>query len=100
MNMVLHISGEVDKGVEDRLRACNINWTTNSSMSAPQAFVIFSHTGKNKDITYYVLDKRGNYIVPKQSFAWQKADETGTALAYRLFNIGGKDPNETTEQTP
>ena len=95
-NMTLHISGEVDKGVEDRLRACNINWVTNSSIPAPQAYVIFSHTGKNKDITYYVLDRQGNYIVPKQSFAWQKADETGTALAYRLFNIGGKDPNENT----
>ncbi len=97
-NMGLHISGEVDKGVEDRLRACNISWVTNSSIPAAQAYVIFSHTGKNKDITYYVLDRQGNYIVPKQSFAWQKADETGTALAYRLFNIGGKDPNDDSQK--
>ena len=94
MNMTLHVSGEVDKDVEERLQSCNINRVTNSSIPAPQAYVIFSHTGKNKDITYYVLDKMGNYIVPKQSFAWQKADETGTALAYRLFNIGGKEPND------
>jgi len=94
MNMTLHVSGEIDKDVEERLHNCNINWVTNSSIPSPQAYVIFSHTGKNKDITYYVLDKQGNYIVPKQSFAWQKADETGTALAYRLFNIGGKDPND------
>ena len=97
-NMTLHISGEVDKGVEDRLRACNINWVTNSSIPAPQVYIIFSHTGKNKDITYYVLDRQGNYIVPKQSFAWQKADETGTALAYRIFNIGGKDPNDDSQK--
>ena len=94
INMTLHISGDVDKDVEERLRACNINWVTNSSIPAPQVYVIFTRNGSKKDITYYVTDKAGNYIVPKQSFAWQKADETGTALAYRLFNIGGKDPEE------
>ncbi len=93
-NMHLHISGDVDKDVESSLRACNINWTTNSSIPAPDAYVIFTRNGAKKDITYYVLDKTGNYIVPKQSFAWQKADETGTALAYRLFNIGGKDAED------
>ena len=95
MNMTLHVSGDVDKDVEARLRACNINWVTNSSIPAPEAYVIFSRNGSKKDITYYVMDKAGNYIVKKQSFAWQKADETGTALAYRLFNIGGRD-----EETP
>ena len=99
-NMTLHISGDVNKAVEDRLRACNINWTTNSSIPAAQAYVIFSHTGKSKDITYYVLDNHGNYIVPRQSFAWQKADETGTALAYRLFNIGGKAAQGEEEKGP
>jgi len=91
MNMNLHVSGEVDKDVEKRLRSCNINWVTNSSIPAPEAYVIFSHKGSRKDVTYYVLDKAGNYVVPKQSFAWQKADETGAALAYRLFNIGGRE---------
>lgn len=91
MNMNLHISGDIDPAVEKRLRACNIKWVTNRSIPAPEAYVIFSHTGKNKDITYYVLDQAGNYIVQKQSFAWQKADEAGTQLAYRLFNIGSKD---------
>jgi hypothetical protein len=90
MNVNLHVSGDVDKKVENTLRACNINWVTNSSIPAPEAYVVFSHKGDRKDITYYVLDKGGNYIVQKQSFAWQKAGETGTQLAYRLFNIGGK----------
>lgn len=94
MNMNLHISGEVDAAVEKRLRACNINWVTNRSIQAPDVFVIFSHTGKNKDITYYVLDQSGNYIVQKQSFAWQKPDEAGAQLAYKLFNIGAREEEE------
>jgi len=93
-NMKLHISGDVDKDVEKRLRDCNINWVTNSGVPAPDAYVIFTRTGTKKDITYYVLDQSGNYIVEKQAFAWQKPDETGTALAYRLFNIGGKGEEE------
>jgi hypothetical protein len=91
MNMSLHISGDVNAAVEQRLRDCNIHWVTNSSVPAAEAYIIFSGNGSKKNITYYVLDRRGNYIVQKQSFAWQKADEAGTALAYRLFNIGGKE---------
>lgn len=94
MNMRLHISGDVDPVVEKKLRDCNINWVANTGTPAPDAFVIFSRNGNRKNITYYVLDQSGNYIVPKQAFAWQKADETGKALAYRLFNIGGKSGEE------
>ena len=90
-NMVLHLSGDVDKEVEKKLRACNINWVTNSSIPAPEAYIIFTKKGNKKDITYYVIDRKGNYIVQKQGFAWQKPEETGLQLAYRLFNIGGKD---------
>ena len=92
MNMVLHVSGDVDNATEERLRACNITWVTNSSIPAPEAYVIFSSKGGKKDITYYVLDKNGNYIVQKQSFAWQKPEDAAVQLAYRLFNIGGKMP--------
>lgn len=91
MNMSLHLSGDVDPAVEKRLRACNINWVTNSSIPAPSAYVIFTRKGNKKDISYYVLDSRGNYLVQKQGFSWTKADEAGTQLAYKLFNIGGKD---------
>jgi hypothetical protein len=91
MNVSLHVSGDVDKEVMDRLKACNINWVTSSSIPAPDAYIQFTRKGDKKDISYYVVDRKGNYIVQKQSFAWQKADETGVTLAYRLFNIGGKE---------
>jgi len=97
MNMNLTLSGNVDKGVADKLKACNIHWVTNSSIPAANAYVIFSGTGKKKNITYYVLDRSGNYIVPKQSFSWQKPDEAGTSLAYRLFNIGNADTDDDTK---
>ena len=90
MNMRLHISGDVDKDVEKRLRAFNINWVTNSSIPAPDAYVIFDKKATRKNISYYVLDSKGNYIVQKQGFTWQKAEDAAKTLGYRLFNIGGK----------
>lgn len=98
MNMGIQFSGNVDNAVEQRLRACNINWVSNSDGQAPHCYVQFANNGTKKDITYYVLDNRGNYIVPKQSFAWQKPDDAAVSLAYRLFNIGGKEPEE--KETP
>ncbi len=97
-NMTLNISGNVDKEVEKRLRACNINWVSSTKFPTPKAYVIFTGSGKKKGITYYVTDEQGNYIVEKQSFAWSKAEETGKELAYRLFNIGGKEPEEVEEK--
>lgn len=91
MPVNLHISGSVDKEVGKRLRGCNIKWVTNGSLPAVNAYVQFGQNGTKKNITCYVLDRNGNYVVPKQSFAWQKAEEAGTAIAYRLFNIGGKE---------
>ena len=88
------ILANIDKAVEKRLRDCNIHWVTNSSIPAPDAYVLFTRNGTRKSITYYVIDKKGNYIVPKQAFAVLKPEETGTTLAYRLFNIGGKEAGE------
>ena len=90
-NINLHVSGQVDQKVVERLKDCNINWTSNISVPAADAYLIFSANGDKKNIQYYVLDKSGNYIVPKQSFGYKKAEETGVSLAYRLFNIGGKE---------
>ncbi len=95
MNMTLHINGDVDAATEKRLRAFNINWVSGSSVPAPQAFITFARNGNKKDITYYVLDREGNPIVQKQSFAWQKSEDAAVALAYRLFNIGGKEEEDT-----
>ncbi len=94
MNMNLHVTGTTDKEVENSLRSCNINWVTDLSVPAPDAYVSFHAAGNKKTITYYVIDRSGNTIVPKQTFAWQKADEAGKTLAYRLFNIGGKEEEE------
>ena len=88
VNMNLHVSGNVDSKVVGRLKDCNINWVTNSSIPAAGAYIIFSGQGDKKSISYYVLDKNGNFVVPKQSFGWKKADEAGVSLAYRLFGIG------------
>jgi len=96
-NMIVHLSGDVDKDVEKRLYAFNINRVNKTNTTAPEAYVVFTGRGKKKTITYYVLDRGGNYIVPQQSFSWQKAEETGKELGYRLFNIGGKEPEETEE---
>jgi hypothetical protein len=94
-NMILHLSGDVDKDVEKRLRACNVNWVNYKNIPAAEAYVVFTGKGKQKTITYYVLDRGGNHVVEQQSFSWQKPEETGKELAYRLFNIGGKEPEET-----
>lgn len=93
MNMNLHASGSADKIVVDRLKDCNIGWTGAGSNTA-EAYVIFSGSGNKKRIEYYVLDQGGNYIVQKQGFNYKKPEEAGVELAYRLFNIGGKDLKE------
>jgi hypothetical protein len=98
MNMRLHISGNVDKRVEDRLKGFNINWVGDMSTPAPEAYVIFDKKGTKKNITYYVLDKNGNYLVHKQSFGWQKPEEAAKAVAYRLFNIGGRNEEQQKEK--
>ncbi len=95
MNMTLHIGGDADKKVIERLKACNINWVTNSSIPSPGVYIAFSE-GKNKqkNITYYVVDRNGKYLVNKQTFSWKNAEEAGTALAYRLFDVGGNEIEE------
>ncbi|WP_123985354.1 hypothetical protein [Taibaiella soli] len=92
-NMNLHVGPVNDKEdalVLDRLKKCNINWVTDRAIAAPDVYVNFYRKGKTKTIEYTVVDASGNTIVEKQSFSWQKPDEAGVALAYRLFNIGGK----------
>lgn len=90
MNMVLHVSGNADAAVVEKLKDCNINWVSSGSPDAVNAYINFSGTGDKKNITYYVTDRGGNYIVQKQAFTWKKADEAGTTLAYKLFDIGSR----------
>ncbi|MEI8279448.1 MAG: hypothetical protein WCG87_06765 [Bacteroidota bacterium] len=96
MPISLHISGQVDNEVVDRLKACNIDWVT--SPNVPQAYISFTRSGTRRSITCSVRDAAGKDIVPPGSFAWQNPQETGTTLAYRLFNIGTKSPEQIKEQ--
>ena len=92
MNMILHADASADKDVMERLKNCNINWVTNSSIPAPTVYISCG-TGKNKqkNITYYVVDRNGKYLVKQQTFSWKKADDAGKELAYRLFDVGGSE---------
>jgi len=89
MNMNIRIMGQQDKAVVDRLKDCNINWVTTSP--APEVYISFLNAGGKKRIEYYVMDRAGNYVVPRQSFGYTRPEEAGVELAYRIFNIGGKD---------
>jgi hypothetical protein len=97
MQMNLQVSGGVDEALVKRLKDCNINWATVGAM-APAAYLDFSVAGGKKMVTYYVVDRTGTYIVPKQSFTYAKPEEAGVQLAYRLFNIGGAIPKAEKEE--
>jgi len=100
MNMRLNISGQPDNIVIDRLKDCNIEWVSNSSVPAPSAYLIFSVSGTKKKVEFYVLDSSGKYIIEKQMLPYDKSEAIGVHLAYRLFNIGGMAPaRETGEET-
>jgi len=90
MNMTLAVSGNADAKVIDRLKACNINWVADARVPAPIVNLTFAGAGDKKSITYSVRDREGNVIVQQQAFGWKDADAAGTALAYKLFNIGSK----------
>ncbi len=92
MNMRLHLSGDADHSVEKSLNQCQINWVTNSDIPAVQAYINIETKGAKREISYYVLDLSGNYIVKKQGCTLKKGDEPGPIIAPRLFDIGGLVP--------
>ncbi len=93
-NFNLHLIGTPDPAVVDRLKDCNINWTANSSIPAPQLYLEFGAEKGKRNITYYVTDKNGRYIVNKNTITTGKPEQTGVDLAYRIFNIGAKTPEK------
>jgi hypothetical protein len=97
-NMRLNISGSPDDIVVDRLKDCNIEWVTNSSIPAPSVYLVFSGAGAKKRLEFYVLDREGKYIVEKQAIDYDKSEAIGVSLAYRLFNIGGMPRTEETQE--
>ncbi len=95
MNMRLSVSNNAPKEFTDRLKQCNINWTNNSSIPAPQAYISFTGSGKKQRVVYSVVDDAGRTIVPQQSMPYRDAT-TAAALAYRLFNVGDVPPSKET----
>ena len=91
MNMQLSVSGNAPADFIDRLKGCNINWVTSSSIPAPKAILSFSGTGDKQKVTYYVADQSGRELIPRQTLPFKTA-EGAVLLAYRLFNIGGTPP--------
>lgn len=100
-NMQLHVSGDVDQKLVARLKDCSINWVSNSSIPALSAYMIFRGQGAKRRIEYYVLDRNGDYVVPRQTCLYQtkKTEEAGVDMAYRLFNIGGKTAEADAEKS-
>ena len=93
VNMRLHVNGAIDPATLGRLKACNINWVTDTNIPAADAYITFIKNGNKQDIQYRVM-AGSSTIVAQQAFAWQKPEDAGIATAYRLFNIGGKEVAE------
>lgn len=101
-NMRLHTSGQQNDAVASRIRDCNINWTEDRSIPAPDAFLVFSKASNTHGrIEYWVIDASGNYLVPKQAYLYEfkKPEEAGVQMAYRLFGVGGTEPAEAKEES-
>jgi hypothetical protein len=95
MNMGLHTSGNAPADFIERLKDCNINWTSSASVPAPQAYLAFSGAGEKKKVVFYVQDASGNRVVAQQTFLYKTAEDAAK-LAYQLFNIGYKAPVQET----
>lgn len=86
-NMRLTIIGQGDRKVVDRLKSCNINWVSNGKILAPDVTLKFVTSGNKKTVTFYVQDRNGKEIVPRDTYTYTKPEEAAIVLAYRLFNI-------------
>ncbi|WP_118951102.1 hypothetical protein [Taibaiella helva] len=92
-NLRLKVLGGADAKLIDRLKRCNINWVAGNVL-APEVTLKFGSSGTKKTVTYYVLDRNGKEIVPRDTYTYTKPEEAGVLLAYRLFNIGRKGSAE------
>jgi hypothetical protein len=91
MNMHLRTSGNAPADFIERLKECNINFTNDGSVPAPQAYLSFAGSGDKKKVEFYVADESGNTVVERQSMPYKNAADA-VKLAYRLFDIGTKPP--------
>ena len=75
-----------------RLKECNINWVTDAKIAAPTAVISFTKGKDKMQVSYYVLDAQGRYMVKEQRFGYKNAETAAVQLAYRLFNISDEEP--------
>jgi len=96
MSMGLQVAGAADSKLLERLKQCNINFTSGKANTT--AHIAFVQRNNKKLLEYSVTDAKGNTVVPKQILIYKTPEEGGVQLAYRLFNIGGKLPEQETQQ--
>lgn len=96
MNMNLQVTGNAPEVIE-RLKDFNINWTSNAA--APTAYISFTEGKEQKQITYWVNDANGNIIVAQQRFGYDNTERAGLQLAYRLFDVGNTNIEDTKVNT-
>jgi hypothetical protein len=94
ISMRVLANGNVDKALQDRLRECNIDWTTDEN--APLVQLHFSAAGDKKKVDLSVTTASGRQIVVPQSFTYKDPLKGAVQLAYRLFDIGGKGTEKDT----
>lgn len=87
MNMHLHTSGNVPQAFMSRLKDCNINFTNDRSVYAPDVYLEFSGTAPKMKVTYTVNDATGKEVVARKTM-FIKATDDAVKLAYKLFDIG------------
>jgi Tfp pilus assembly protein PilF len=88
----LNVRGAADQELMNRLKDCNIEWITSSSIAAAEAVLSFGTEGNKRTVTYYVIDNRGAEIVQRETLTYTKSSEAGLHLAYRLFGISQRPP--------
>lgn len=96
MNMHLRITGNAPEDFMKRLKDCNINFTNDAAVPAPQAYLSFTGSRDKKRVEFYVADESGNTIVQRQILPYKTADDA-VKLTYRLFDIGTKTPISETD---
>lgn len=96
MNMNLQVTGNAPEVIK-RLKDFNINWTSN--VAAPTAYISFTEGKEQKQITYWVNDADGNIIVSQQRFGYDNTERAGLQLAYRLFDVGNTNIEDTKVNT-
>ncbi|MEZ5018030.1 MAG: hypothetical protein R2800_13310 [Flavipsychrobacter sp.] len=96
MSMNLHLAGDVDEKLIQRLRDCNIDWKENEK-GIPQVYLSFSKTKDKYKVIYTTKGADGNIVVQEDTISYQKPEEGALELSYKLFDIGNTPKKEDVE---